>query len=138
MLIVFEIAPVDEGLRGGHHADVALDREIALAGAPAWAGAIEDGVMLLLQMRRAFDRHGAADIDVGGVDFGAAKSRGRARRSKFWIVQLLGRHFQRAGEKIGAERPFVEDEFDVEGAGQRLLQLVELCSSVKPFASSVS
>ena len=58
----------DERLRRRQHADVALDREIALAGAAARIGAVEHRVVLGLEVRRAFDRHGAADVDVGGVD----------------------------------------------------------------------
>ena len=60
----------DEGLRRRHHADVALDREVALAGAPARIGAVEHREMLGLQVRGAFQRHRAADMDVGGVDVG--------------------------------------------------------------------
>ena len=60
----------DEGLRRRHHADVALDREVALADAPARIGAVEDRVMLGLEVRRAFERHRAADMDVGGLDLG--------------------------------------------------------------------
>ena len=33
----------DEGLRGGHHADVAFGRQIALADLAAGVGAVEDG-----------------------------------------------------------------------------------------------
>ena len=58
----------DERLRRRQHADVALDREIALAGAPARIGAVEHRVVLGLEVRRALDRHGAADVDVGGLD----------------------------------------------------------------------
>ena len=58
----------DERLRRRHHADVALDREIALAGAAARIGAVEHRVVLGLEVRRALDRHRAADVDVGGVD----------------------------------------------------------------------
>ncbi len=47
---------------------MAVDREIALAGAAARIGAVEHGVMLGLQVRRALDRHGAADVDVGRLD----------------------------------------------------------------------
>ena len=68
MLMVLEMAPRDEGLRRRHHADVAFDREIALAGAAARIGAVEHRIVLGLEVRRAFDRHGAADMDVGGLD----------------------------------------------------------------------
>ena len=115
----------DEGLRGGEHADMAVDREIAPAGAPARIGAIEHLVMLDLEMRRALQGHGAADMDVRRLDlgFGIAEE---GQQVEARIVELFGRHFQRAGEEIGAERPSVEDEFDVEGAGERLLQRLDL------------
>ena len=37
------------------------------------------GIMLRLQMRRAFERHGAADENIGGVDFGAGEARDSSR-----------------------------------------------------------
>ncbi len=58
----------NEGLRSGHHADVALDREISLADLAAGVGAVEHRIVLGLQMRRAFHGHGAADVDVGSLD----------------------------------------------------------------------
>ena len=71
----------DEGLRRRHHADVALDREIALAGAPAWIGAVEHRQVLGLKMRRAFKRHRAADVDIGGVDLGLGEAEEGAART---------------------------------------------------------
>ena len=64
----------NEWLRRRHHADVAFDREIALAGAAAGIGAVEHRIMLGLEMRRAFHRHGAADMDVGGLDLALAEA----------------------------------------------------------------
>ena len=58
----------DEGLRRRHHADVAFHREIALADLAARIGAVEHRQVLGLEERRAFQRHGAADMDVGGLD----------------------------------------------------------------------
>ena len=54
--------PGDERLGGGHHADVRLGRQEALADLAALVGAVEDRVVLGLQVRRAFDGHGAADV----------------------------------------------------------------------------
>ena len=73
----------DERLRRRHHADVALDREVALAGAAARVGAVEHRVVLGLQVRRAFDRHRAADMHVRGLDLalGEAEVRRAGRRS---------------------------------------------------------
>ena len=58
----------DEGLGRRHHVDVALDRQVALALAAARVGAIEHRQMLVLEVRCAFQRHGAADMLVGRVD----------------------------------------------------------------------
>ena len=114
----------DERLRRRHHADVALDREIALAGAPARIGAVEHGVVLGLQMRRALDRHGAADMDVGRLDLAPGEAEMReqveARRG-----EIGRRDAELVAQKVGAQRPFVEDELDVEGGRQRLLHLLD-------------
>ncbi len=58
----------DEGLGGGHHADVALDGDEALAEAAAFVGAVEDGVVFMLEVRCVFDGAVAADGVVGFVD----------------------------------------------------------------------
>ena len=56
----------DEGLRGGHHLQVAHvgDGARALGG---FEGAIEDGEMLVLNVRRAFDGAGGVDVGDDGV-----------------------------------------------------------------------
>ena len=56
----------DEGLRGGHHAEVSHigDGACALRGLE---GAIEDGEMLVLDMRRAFNGAGGVDVADDGV-----------------------------------------------------------------------
>ena len=123
----------DERLRRRHHADVALDGEVALAGAPAGVGAVEDSVMLVLQVRRAFDRHRAADVDVGRLDLGSAEAE-PGEQVEGGIVHPRRRHLQRLGEEVGAHRPLVEDELDVEGAGQRLLDLRQLRVGETPRA----
>lgn len=74
--MVLEIAP-EEGLRGGHHADVGHRRDEALAVAAALVGAVEDGEVLGPQVRGALDGHGAADVVVGALDvLGAEAERG--------------------------------------------------------------
>ncbi len=64
----------DEGLARRHHADMAFDRQRPLADTAARIGAIEHRQVLRLQMRRAFERHRAADMQVGGVDFGLGEA----------------------------------------------------------------
>ena len=72
----------DEGLRGGEHADMALDREIALAGAPARAGAIEHLIMLDLEMRRALQASWRRRYGCSPPRSRLSNSRGRSSRSK--------------------------------------------------------
>ena len=64
----------DEGLRRRHHPDMAVDREAARADAAARVGAVEHRQVLGLQMRRAFQRHRAAAIGVGGLDLGPGEA----------------------------------------------------------------
>ena len=74
--------------------------------------------MLGLQVRRAFERHRAADVDVGGLDLGLGEAE-TGEQVEARLVERLGRDLQRVREEVGAERPLVEDEADVEGAGER-------------------
>ena len=78
--------------------------------------------MLDLEMRRAFKGHRAADMDVRGLDIGLREAE-RGEEIERWILERVRRDLQRAGQHVGANRPFVEDEFDVEGAGERALHL---------------
>ena len=66
-------------------------------------------------MRRAFQGHGAAGINVGGVDLGAGEAERREEVEAGRLI-ALGGDLQRAAQSLGAERPFVEHEADVEGA----------------------
>ena len=78
--------------------------------------------MLGLKMRRALERHRAADVDVGGLDLGLGEAE-RGEQIEARRLVALGRDFERPAQEIGAERPLVEDEADVEGAAQRRLDL---------------
>jgi len=60
--------PGDKRLGGGHHADVRLGRQVALAQLAALVGAVEYRVILHFQVWRSFDRHGTAHVIVGQVD----------------------------------------------------------------------
>jgi hypothetical protein len=75
-------------------------------------------------MRRAFDRHGAADVDVGRVDLALGEAQMReqveARRGEIGRVDT-----ELVTQEIGAQRPLVEDELDVEGGRQRLFHLLD-------------
>ena len=115
----------DEGLRRRQHADMALDREITLAGATAGVGAIEDRVMLHLQMGRAFQSHGAADVNVRRLDLRLGEAE-EGQQLEAGIIQLLGGHLEGARQEVRAQRPLVEHELDVEGAGEGAFQRFQL------------
>ena len=76
--------------------------------------------MLGLQVRRAFHRHRAADMDVGGLDLalGEAEMREQIEGGRGEIGR---RDAERVAAELLAERPLVEGELDVEGGRQRLL-----------------
>ena len=84
------------------------------ADAPTGAGAVEDAQMLVLDVGRVFERHGAADVDVGGLDFFPFETEG-VQHVERGIVQLVGFEAQGIDAKRFAQRPFVKDEADVEG-----------------------
>ena len=115
----------DEALGRRHHADMAFDRQIAAALLAAGIGAVEDRQMRGFQMRRAFQRHGAADMIVRGLDLGAGEAQ-MAQQVKARIGQLVGGDAKRAAAEFLAKRPLVEDEADVEGRGQSGLDLLDL------------
>ena len=92
----------DERLRRRQHADVAVDREVALAGAAARIGAVEHGVVLGLQVRRAFDRHGAADMDVGGLDLALGEAE---MRQQVEASARRGLRRRRRARRAGSLRP---------------------------------
>ncbi len=114
----------DERLRRRHHADVALDRQIALADLAARVGAIEHAVMLGLQMRRAFHRHRAADVHIGGLDLALGES-DRREQVEIRRGNRFRRKVQGVAQKILAEGPFVEGELDVERGRQGGFHLLQ-------------
>ncbi len=71
-------------------------------------------------MRRAFHRHGAADVDIAGVDLALAEAK-RRQQVERGRRQVLGGDAERVAAELFAQRPLVEDEFDVEGGRQLLL-----------------
>ena len=97
----------------------------ALADAPARIGAIEHRQMLVLEIRRAFEGHGAADMEVGGVDVGLEKPSALSM-SKSGASMAAASSFSDIAAELVAQRPFVEDEADVEGRFQRRLDLADL------------
>ena len=113
----------DEGLRRRHHADVALHREVALAEAPAGVRAIEHRIVLELEVRRAFQRHRAADMDVRGLDVLLREA--EEGQELEGHVRELGIGHAESLHRLIAEGPAVEGELDVEGRGEGLLELLQ-------------
>src|SRR5208283_1852876 len=101
-----------------------FDRQEAGAAPPAGASAIEHRVVLWFQMQRTLDRHGAADVTVGGVDLSTGKAK-RRQKIKFRVLKGFSRNLEGFGQKLRAKRPFVENEFDVEGALQPILDFAD-------------
>src|SRR5260370_23604408 len=97
---------------------MALDRKKALADTPAGIGAVEHRQMLFLEEGRAFERHGAAAIGVGGLDVGFAEAQRRQQVEGDVVELRVGEAEGRLAELL-AQRPFVEGELDVEGTGER-------------------
>ena len=114
MLIVLEIAPRDERLGGGHHADVAFDADEALAGLAALVGAVEHRQVLVLEVRRAFDGHAAADDVVGFLDLLLREAQPSGARSG--VAGSVVGDTERAQDFL-AECPAVEREAESK-AGQ--------------------
>ncbi len=115
----------DERLRRRHHADMAVDRQIALALAPARRGAVEHRQMPGIEPRRPFERHRPAGKFVGGLDLALAEA-DLGQEVEISLIQPLGLKPKRGREKVLAQRPFVENEFDVEGRRHGLLDRSDL------------
>ena len=108
----------NEGLHGRQHADVAFDRQRPLADAPTGIGAIEHRQMFFLDMRRAFQRHRPADVEVGGLNLIAREAECPQHVE---IRCVHRRRIKPEGFDTEAlpKRPFVEYEADVKGGFQR-------------------
>ncbi len=114
-----------ERLRGGHHANVAIDRQITLADLAARICAIEYSVMLFLEERSTFEGHRAANMDVGSFDvlLGEAQRREHLERE---IAELFIGELQYVLAEVFAQRPLVESELDVECALESGIQGFDL------------
>src|SRR5262249_1416602 len=114
----------DKRLGGCHHADVGLGREEALAEPAALVGAVEDGVVFRLEVRRRLDGHGAADVGVGLGDLFAAEAQ-RGEQVEAGGVELLLGEAEAVAAEVGAEGPLVEGERQLEDAGELALDAAE-------------
>ena len=78
----------------------------------------------MFEIGRALERHRAAGEAVGGFDLGLRETE-RGQKVEARRVVTLRRDLERLRERLGAKRPFVEDEADVEGGAKRGLDLVD-------------
>ena len=80
--------------------------------------------MLMSEIGRALERHRAAGEAVRGLDLGLGEAE-RAKEVEARRVIALRRDLERAAQRLRSERPLVEDEADVERAGERRFDLVD-------------
>lgn len=106
----------EERLRGGHGAHVRERRDVARAVLAAAVGAVEDGVVLRAQVRRALDGHAAADVVVCFLDLRAGEAE-RLEHGEGWVGELRIAESEHLATEVVAERVAVEGEGDVEGGG---------------------
>ena len=110
----------DERLRCRHHADVTLGLDEALAERTAAVRAVKDREMLVLQVRRAFDRLRAANGAVDHIDLRPGES--QCTKSVERHVGLgRSRVNATSGENADGHRPRAEREGDFEHGRQRIL-----------------
>ena len=122
--MVLEMAPEMKGWLAAIMWMWLADRQRALALAPAGAGAVEHGQVLLGQVRRAFERHRPAGVLVGRLDVLLREAEVHEQVERR-VHQLLGLDAERAGQELLAERPAIEDELDVEGGLERVVELAQ-------------
>ena len=115
--------PGDKGLARCHHANVAFNRQEALAPAAAGTCAIEDRQMLVGEMWRAFQRHGTAHVLIGCLDVLLGEPQ-MVEQLEGGIGERRRWDLQRVCQELFAQRPSIERELDVEG---RLERGVEPC-----------
>ena len=101
-----------------------MGMDVALAFFAALVGAIEYGIMLLLEKGRSFDGHRATYELVAGVDLGIRKAHG-GEHVEAGLVVLLGLEAATL-HAIVAEGIAVEAESDFKGRGCCVLELFEI------------
>ena len=75
-------------------------------------------------MRRAFDRHGAADMHVRRLDLALGEAE-MGEQVETRGREILGIDAELVTQEVRAERPFVEGELDVERGRQRLFDFLD-------------
>ena len=124
MLMVLEIAPEMKGCAAAIMRMWLSTERQRLPMRPHGLAQSNTAQMLGLQMRRAFERHRAAAIGVGGVDLGLGEAE-RRQQVEAGIVERAPARSRGCRAERFAQRPFVEGELDVEGRGERGLDRVE-------------
>src|SRR3546814_3648233 len=71
--------------------------------------------MFRLECGRTLQRHGAADVDVRGLDLGLGEAE-EGQHVEAEIVERRLRDLQGVDAELLTQRPLVEGELDVEGA----------------------
>ena len=118
MLIVLEIAPEMKGCAAAIIRMWLSGDKIARADAATWRRAIEDGQMLDRKVRRFFQRHCATAIGAGRGDLRLRETEA-VEHVETEIVELGVAQAKGFYAEVLAQRPFVEDELDVVGVGER-------------------
>ena len=123
--------PPPRTLCGRHHADVAIDRQSALAAAAARASAVEGRQVFGFEVRGPFEGHRAAAEASGGLNLGSGEAE-RRRQIKGGIIKRaqrnprtsMGRRRSPNGPvdgRIGEFRSFTDTRADVKvGAGRAI------------------
>ena len=127
----------DEGLRGGHHADVAFGRDEARAEVAAAVGAVEHREVLVLEVRRTFHRLRAADAEVECVDLLAAEAEG-AQAVELLVGAGLGGIDAQCRHHALRHAPRAEREGDLEDRGEAVLDLHHLVAGVAGLDEEVA
>jgi hypothetical protein len=91
--------------------------------------------VLVLQVRRAFQRHRPADMVLAASMSAFEKPRWR-EHVEGRVVQLFVGDAEGLGAEVLAQRPLVEDELDVEGGLGRRLDRFSISAGPKPLAFS--
>ncbi len=124
MLMVLEIAPEMKGCAAAIMR-MWLSTRDNVADLAAWVGAIEHSQMLVLQEGGAFQRHRAANVNVGCFDV-LLREADVLQQVEAHVGKLLVGNLEGFLEEVSAERPLVEDELDVEGGLQRTVDSFDL------------
>jgi len=101
-----------------------LSGQEALTELAALVGAVEDRIVLLLEIRRSFDGHGPTDEAIG-LDNLIPGELQSGQEVEVGSVQLLGSDAKFGQNEVVADGPAVENERQLERTGQLRLDALE-------------